>query len=140
MCRKKAICRRIRPDAGFTLIEIMLVVVIIGILAGVAAVKFGGQVGKGQENAAKASLSAISMALSLYEIDNGSYPSSLQGLLSAPGNAPHWDGPYLEDPEVPLDPWTNPFRYTYPSSRGPKFYDLKSMGPDGVESADDITK
>ena len=109
-------------------------------LAGVAAVKFGGQVGKGQASAAKASISALSMALGLYEIDNGSYPTSLQGLIDQPGNAPNWDGPYLETPELPTDPWGNDFRYTYPSSRGPKFYDLKSMGPDGVESADDITK
>jgi general secretion pathway protein G len=118
----------------------MLVVVIIGILAGVAAVKFGGQVGKGQNSAAKASISALSMALGLYEIDNGTYPSSLQGLIDQPGNAPNWDGPYLETPELPKDPWGNDFRYAYPSSRGPKFYDLKSMGLDGVESADDITK
>jgi len=140
MDRQHAMNKRVDPQAGFTLIEIMLVVVIIGILAGVAAVRFSGQVGKGQENAAKASLSAIAMALSLYEIDNGSYPTSLQGLLSAPGNAQNWDGPYLEDAELPLDPWRNPLRYHYPSSRGPKFYDLKSMGPDGVESADDIAK
>ena len=126
--------------AGFTLIEIMLVVVIIGILASVAAVKFGGQVGKGQTSAAKASLSNLSMALGLYEIDNGSYPPTLQGLLAQPANAPNWDGPYLETPELPVDPWGNEFRYTYPSSRGPKFFDLKCLGPDGVESADDITR
>lgn len=126
--------------AGFTLIEIMLVVVIIGILAGVAAVKFGGQVGKGQNSAAKASLSNLSMALGLYEIDNGSYPPTLQGLLAQPGNAPNWDGPYLETPELPRDPWGNDFHYAYPSSRGPKFFDLKCLGADGVESDDDITR
>jgi general secretion pathway protein G len=126
--------------AGFTLIEIMLVVVIIGILAGVAAVRFGGQVGKGQTNAAKASIHAISMALSMYELDNGSYPSSLQGLLSPIGNSPNWDGPYIDDPQIPLDPWGIPFKYAYPSSRGEKFFDLKSLGLDGVESADDVTK
>ena len=131
---------RRRRRAGFTLIEIMLVVVIIGILAGVAAVRFGGQVGKGQTNACKASLHAIAMALSLYELDNGSFPTSLQGLLASQGNTPHWDGPYLEDPELPVDPWLNQFKYVYPSSRGAKFYDLRSMGPDGVESADDIIK
>lgn len=126
--------------SGFTLIEIMLVVVIIGILAGVAAVQFGGRVGQGQENACKASLQALGMALSLYELDNGSYPQSLEGLLAQPGGANNWDGPYLEDQAVPMDPWGNPFAYTYPSARGTKFYDLKSTGPDGVESADDIIK
>ena len=136
--KKKHECRDLR--SGFTLIEIMLVVVIIGILAGVAAVQFGGKVGKSQENAAKASLQAIGMALSLYELDNGAYPQSLQGLLAQPGGANLWDGPYLEAPEIPLDPWGNPFQYRYPSSRGPKFYDLKSTGLDGVESGDDIVK
>ena len=134
------LAQRRESRAGFTLIEIMLVVVIIGILAGVAAVRFGGQVGRGQTSAAKASLDAIGLALSLYELDNGNYPPSLDGLLAAPANASLWDGPYLEDPELPLDPWRNPFKYAYPSSRGEKFYDLKSLGPDGVESADDITK
>ncbi len=133
---------RKRPSsrAGFTLIEIMLVVIIIGILAGVAAVKFSGRVGQGQENAAKASLHALSMAISLYEMDNGKYPPNLQALISQPGGAPLWDGPYLEDTKVPLDPWQNEFVYTYPSSRGEKFYDLKSLGLDGTASEDDITK
>lgn len=140
MRRAKRSETRADQRAGFTLIEIMLVVVIIGILAGVAAVQFGGRVGQGQENAAKASLQAIGMALSLYELDNGSYPTGLDGLLTQPAGANLWDGPYLEDEELPLDPWGNPFVYTYPSSRGPKFYDLKSTGQDGVESADDVAK
>jgi general secretion pathway protein G len=135
----KTAARRDRRG-GFTLIEIMLVVVIIGILAGVAAVQFGGRVGQGQESAAKANLQSIGMALSLYELDTGTYPQSLEALLTQPGGANNWDGPYLEDRELPMDPWGNPFVYTYPSSRGPKFYDLKSTGPDGVESADDIIK
>jgi general secretion pathway protein G len=131
---------RSSSKAGFTLIEIMLVVIIIGILAGVAAVKFSGRVGQGQENAAKASLHAISMAVSLYEMDNGKYPPNLSALLTAPGGAPLWDGPYLESETVPVDPWGNEFRYLYPSSRGEKFYDLKSLGLDGVDSADDVKK
>jgi len=131
---------RSSSQAGFTLIEIMLVVIIIGILAGVAAVKFSGRVGQGQENAAKASLHAISMAVSLYEMDNGKYPPNLNALLTAPGGSPLWDGPYLDATSVPVDPWGNEFRYQYPSSRGEKFYDLKSLGLDGVDSADDVTK
>lgn len=124
---------------GFTLIEIMLVVVIIGILASVAAVQFGGRVGQGQENAAKASLQNISLALSLHELDTGTFPSSLQGLITSSG-ANAWKGPYLDEQDVPPDPWGNGFKYTYPSSRGEQFYDLKSLGKDGVESDDDIVK
>lgn len=130
----------LNSKAGFTLIEIMLVVVIIGILAGVAAVQFGGRVGQGQENAAKASLHAISLAVKMYELDTGTFPPTLQALMSQPGGANNWDGPYLEDANLPVDPWGNEFKYTYPSTRGPKFFDLKSYGLDGVESADDITK
>lgn len=87
-----------------------------------------------------ASMQEIGMAVSLYELDNGQYPQSLQGLLTQPGGAANWNGPYLEDEDLPVDPWGNPFVYRYPGSRGPKFYDLKSLGPDGTESGDDIKK
>ena len=107
----------------------MLVVVIIGILAGVAAVKFGGQVGKGQDSAAKAEHQRPSHGAGpVRDRQRDVSRRRLQGLLRQPGNAPNWDGPYLETPEVPMDPWGNEFRYAYPSSRGPKFFDLKSYG------------
>lgn len=140
MKQSRTVTRHREHQAGFTLIEIMLVVVIIGILAGVAAVQFGGRVSQSQESAAKAELQNIGMALQLHELDTGSYPSSLQGLITSSGGN-SWNGPYLEDLEVPVDPWENAYKYTYPSSsRGEKFYDLKSLGKDGVDSGDDILK
>ena len=128
---------RTRSRAGFTLIEIMLVVVIIGILAGIAAVRFSGRVGQSQESAAKASVQSISLALSLYEIDNGKFPPSLDALITDPGGALNWRGPYLES--RPSDPWGNEFIYVYPSSKRLNSFELKSKGADGIEGgADDI--
>ena len=123
--------------AGFTLIEILLVVVIIGILAAVAVPRLGGRVKQSQVAAAKASIEAIGTALRLYELDNGDYPSSLQGLITNPGGAQNWRGPYLEKANL-NDPWGNAFVYSSPGSHNPHSYDLKSMGPDGTDSGDDV--
>lgn len=122
---------------GFTLIEVLLVVVIIGILVGIAIPRLGGRVRQAQIAAAEADVNNIGMALRLYEVDNGTYPPSLQSLITKPGNAPNWRGPYLEK-GLPKDPWGNDYVYQFPGTRNPHSYDLKSYGPDGVESADDI--
>jgi general secretion pathway protein G len=113
--------------AGFTLIEILLVVVIIGILAAVAVPKFSGRIGQSKESACLANLNAISLALDMYEIDHGNYPSSLNDLVSGSGS--EWRGPYLKQ-GLPKDPWGNPFIYSVRQGG----YDLKSSGaPDGGE-------
>ena len=129
--------RTIKTSSGFTLIEVLLVVVIIGILVGVAIPRLGGRVRQAQIAAAEADVNNVGMALRLYEVDNGTYPPSLQALLSKPGNAPNWRGPYLEK-GLPKDPWGNDYLNTFPGSRNPHSYNLKKNGPDGVESADDI--
>ena len=131
--------RRIESTSrsGFTLIEILLVVVIIGILAAVAIPRLGGRVKQAQIAAAQADVNNIGMALRLYEVDNGAYPGSLAGLVTTPGAAPNWRGPYLEK-GVPKDPWGNDYIYAFPGSRNANSYDLHSMGPDGAESGDDI--
>ena len=126
-----------RRKAGFTLIEVLLVVVIIGILVGIAIPRLGGRVRQAQIAAAEADVNNIGMALRLYEVDNGTYPPNLQALINKPGNAPNWRGPYLEK-GLPKDPWGNDYIYQMPGTRNPHSYDLKSYGPDGVESADDI--
>ena len=122
-----------RPGrSGFTLIEVLLVVVIIGILAAVVVPRLGGRVGQSQVSAAKSSIASISLALDLYETDNGYYPASLQALLTK-GSEPNWRGPYLKKNEMPQDPWGREFVYT-PRENG---YVLKSYGPNGTEGGDD---
>jgi general secretion pathway protein G len=112
--------------AGFTLIEILLVVVIIGILAAVAVPRFAGRTGQAKVGAAKASIKAIGVALDMFEMDHGNYPQNLQELVRASGNTENWHGPYLKD-GLPKDPWGNDFQY----QRGQSSYVLKSGGPPG---------
>lgn len=129
--RNKRIQRR---DAGFTLIEILLVVVIIGILAAIAVPRLGGRVGQSQIAAAKAGARAIGMAIDLYETDNGKLPESLQNLVTK-GSEPNWNGPYLKKAEGLKDPWGTEFQY----SKSGNDYTVASAGPDlSFGSADDV--
>ena len=125
-------------NAGFTLIEILLVVAIIGILAALAAPKLTGKAKAARITAAKVDIGAIGTALDMYELDNGKFPPTLGGLISNPGVGDSWSGPYLKK-GMPKDPWKKDYIYRVPGSKDPNGYDLKSVGPDGSESADDIT-
>lgn len=117
---------------GFTLIEVLLVVVIIGILAAVAVPRLGGRVQQSQISSARSSIAAIALAVDLYEVDNGQYPQSLRNLIER-GSEPNWNGPYLREARVPTDPWGNEFRYT----RRDSGYEIRSAGPDGQFDTDD---
>ena len=126
---------------GFTLLELLVVVAIIGLLAGYVAPRYFGQVGRSEVNAAKAQMDAIEKALDQYRLDTGSYPSNelgLNALVQRPPNEPKWNGPYLRK-AVPPDPWGKPYMYRMPGEKGD--YDLISYGKDGQpggtgESAD----
>jgi general secretion pathway protein G len=131
---------------GFTLIEIMLVVIIIGVLAAMVVPKLSGRGQQARVSAAKADIHAnLGAALDLYELDNGQYPTTAQGLealIKKPTQSPvpdDWSGPYLKKQQVPLDPWGKTYGYVAPGTRNTDSYDLFSFGPDGVESADDVT-
>src|SRR3989338_5889154 len=103
---------------GFTLVELMLVVIIIGILVAMVMPRLAGRTEQARQAAAKADIEAnIGSALDLYELDNGSYPTSEEGLnalLVKPGSAPSWKGPYLK--RKPVDPWGNPYAYRSPGT------------------------
>jgi general secretion pathway protein G len=126
---------------AFTLVELLLVLVILGVLAAIVVPKFAGRSEQARVTAARTQISNFSMALDTFEVDNGYYPrgrDGLQALVQRPGDAPDWSGPYIES--IPNDPWGNPYIYEYPGKNNPNGYDLMSMGPDGrAGSEDDIT-
>jgi general secretion pathway protein G len=123
--------------SGFTLLELLVVMVIIGLLAGYVGPKYFSQVGKSEIKVARAQLVALDKALDQYRLDTGHYPTSDQGLAAlnaAPANEPKWDGPYLKK-AVPPDPWGNPYLYKIPGEHGGEF-DLYSYGKDGQPGGD----
>ena len=117
--------------SGFTLLELLVVVVIIGLLAGFVAPRYFGQVGKSEVNVAKAQLDALEKALDQYRLDTGQYPSAelgLKALIERPANEPKWNGPYLRK-AIPLDPWGKPYLYRIPGEKTD--FELLSYGKDG---------
>lgn len=136
----KGFTQPLRTGAGFTLIELMLVVIIIGALIAMVMPRLTGRTEQARATAAQADISAnIATALKLYELDNGSFPSSDEGLnalLTKPASASGWRGPYIE--KKPVDPWGREYKYKCPGEHRPADYDLYSLGKDGVESTDDV--
>lgn len=127
-------------NKGFTLIELMLVVIIIGALVAMVMPRLTGRGEQARVAAAEADIRAnIATALKLYELDNGNFPAGEEGLnalLARPATAANWRGPYLE--KKPIDPWGREYKYKCPGEHRPADYDLYSLGRDGVESADDV--
>jgi general secretion pathway protein G len=116
---------------GFTLLELLVVVVIIGLLAGFVAPRYFGQVGKSEVATARAQIDALEKALDQYRLDTGRYPSTelgLKALVERPPEEPKWNGPYLKK-SVPLDPWGKPYMYKIPGAKWD--FELVSYGRDG---------
>ena len=135
MMTRYATARRGFNRSGFTLVEVLLVVVILGILAGVVVGSFANRQKGAMIRAARAGIAAICTGVDLYEVDTGRFPAGLQSLIQNDG-APNWDGPYVRG-GVPVDPWGTQFQY---HPRGEKDYLVSSAGPDLQHgTADDIT-
>jgi general secretion pathway protein G len=123
--------------AGFTLLEMLVVLVVLGLLAGLIGPQLFGRVGEAKATTAKTQMELIGVALDSYRLDNGNYPVTAQGLdalNTRPGRQPaplNWRGPYLRK-AVPADPWGRPYVYVAPA-RGGEGYELRSLGRDGAE-------
>jgi general secretion pathway protein G len=121
----------VTKNKGFTLLELLVVLVILGLLAGYVAPKYFAQVGKSEVKTARAQIEGIEKALDQYRIDVGHYPSTEQGLAALntkPADEPRWDGPYLKK-ALPNDPWGKPYQYRMPGEHGE--VDIFSYGRDG---------
>ena len=122
-------------EAGFTLLEILVVIAILGLLIGLVAPAALRQLGGAKVSVAKQSIERLSSVLDLYKLDVGSYPTTeqgLQALVEKPTGTSVWNGPYLKGDKVQADPWNHPFIYREPSNRRNHDYDLCSGGPNAV--------
>jgi general secretion pathway protein G len=139
MNTKKSRTRR-RRRAGFTLIEVLLVLAILVILGSMVGVFIAGMQSEAYEDLAKNQINMFEQQLELYRLHVGSYPQSQQGLealIAAPPELPNpakWRGPYIQKPMIPLDPWDHPYQYEL---LGPGQYRIWSWGGDGVDGTDD---
>lgn len=123
---------RNRGDAGYTLLELLVVMGILAVLTAVATPQLMGYFGKAKIQSVQLQIENIGTALELYYMENGSYPSAsvgLKALVEATPEAPRWNGPYLKKAKNLLDPWGRPYQYNYPGSNGE--YEVYSFGPTG---------
>jgi len=134
--------RLMRNTAGFTLIEIMVVIIILGLLAAIVMPRIVGETDRARYEQARVQMRILEDALKRYKLDSGRFPTTEQGLEAlvakpSTGAVPrtYAEGGYLDKPEIPLDPWGNQYVYISPGQHGPD-YDLKSFGADGLEGGE----
>jgi len=126
---------RKKYNEAFTLVELMLVVVIIGILAGVVLPRLVGSREKAAEQAARAQIGVFETSIDLFHLETNKLPESLKDLVVDPGDD-NWNGPYLRKRTIPKDPWGNQYVYKAEGTRGID-YDVYSLGPDGIDGTED---
>lgn len=128
--------RQQRANAGYTLLELLVVLGILAVLSAMATPQLMGYFGKAKTQSAQIQIQNIGTALEMYYLENGSYPSEsagLKALVEPTPEAPNWNGPYLKKTQNLLDPWGRPFQYVYPSSDGS--YEVFTLGPSGKAKA-----
>lgn len=138
---KDKLLLKIFRSAGFTLLELLIVMIIIGLLAALIGPKMIGRVGESRQTVAKQQIEGFGSALEMYKLDTTKYPTQEQGLealVSEPQGVNNWKGPYLKKKFIPKDPWGNEYIYTYPGANGD--YDIVSYGADGNTGGDDEDK
>ena len=134
MVTKRRYCRR---QAGFTLVELLVVLIILGLIAAFAAPQVIKYIGGAKSDSAKIQVERLSGVLDLYRLQVGRYPSDDEGLdamMDQPADAPNWDGPYLKKADALIDPWGRPYLYRFPGEYGD--FDLYTLGADGQDGGE----